>query len=139
MGNGSSGSSGRGGSGTCADEDGNCRFYASYCSAENVKAVCKKTCGLCSSGTTTATTTTTTTASTTSTSRRLRPGTCMDEDGNCRFYTNYCSAENVKAVCKKTCGLCGTCADEDRDCRFYTRYCSADNVKAVGKKTCGLC
>merc|ERR1711920_444184 len=66
-------------------------------------------------------------------------GTCADEDGNCRFYTKYCFADNVKAVCKKTCGLCGTCADEDGNCRFYTRYCYAENVKAVCKKTCGLC
>merc|ERR1712176_1455443 len=29
---------------TCADEDGNCRYYTSYCNLENVKAVCKKTC-----------------------------------------------------------------------------------------------
>jgi len=100
---GSGGSNGGGGSGTCADEDGNCRFYTQYCYAENVKSVCKKTCGLCSIGTTTASTTTTTS---TTTSRRRRSGTCADEDGNCRFYTNYCSAENVKAVCKKTCGLC---------------------------------
>merc|ERR1712051_1128719 len=63
--------------------------------------------------------------------------TCADEDGNCRFYTSYCNAENVKAVCKKTCGLC--CVDEDVNCRFYTRYCKAENVKAVCKKTCGLC
>merc|ERR1712151_30760 len=78
---GGGGNNGGGSPGTCADTDGNCRFYTSYCNADNVKAVCKKTCGLC-------------------------PGTCADTDGNCRLYTSYCNAENVKAVCKKTCGLC---------------------------------
>merc|ERR1712087_10953 len=70
-----SGGNGGSGSGTCADEDGNCRFYTQYCSAENGKAVCKKTCGLCSSG---------------GGGGGGGSGTCADEDGNCRFYTTYC-------------------------------------------------
>jgi len=133
---------------TCADEDGNCRFYTSYCNAENVKAVCKETCGLCEP--TQAPTPEPTPAQTPEPTREPTPlptpeptqaptpePACADEDGNCRFYTSYCNAENVKAVCKKTCGLC--CADEDVNCRFYTSYCNAENVKAVCKKTCGLC
>merc|ERR1719336_2194166 len=112
------------------------------------EAVCKKTCGLCEL--TQAPTPEPTPAPTPEPTPEPTPlptpeptqaptpePACADEDGNCRFYTGYCNAENVKAVCKKTCGLC--CADEDVNCRFYTRYCNAENVKAVCKKTCGLC
>merc|ERR1712176_664780 len=80
------------GSGGCADQDGNCRYYTSYCNTDNVKKVCKKTCGLCGGGS-------------------AQPGSggsggCADQDGNCRYYTSYCNTDNVKKVCKKTCGLC---------------------------------
>lgn len=63
----------------CADLDGNCRYYTSYCNTENIQRQCQKTCGLC----------------------------CTDLDVNCRYYTSYCNTENIKRQCRKTCGLCG--------------------------------
>merc|ERR1712176_268500 len=80
----------------------------------------------------------------------LRPGSgsggCADQDGNCRYYTSYCNTDNVKKVCKKTCGLCGSgsaqpCADTYGHCQWYrdNKYCGTANVLAQCKRTCGAC
>jgi len=74
------------GGGACSDTDGNCRHYTSYCNTDNIKAVCKKTCGLCGSG----------------------GGGCADTYGSCQWYrdNNYCGTASVLAQCKRTCGAC---------------------------------
>jgi len=117
--------------GGCSDTDGNCRYYTSYCDQQNIKDVCKQTCGLCNSG---------------GGGGGGGGGTCSDEDGNCRFYTSYCNTDNIKAVCKKTCGLCGSggsggCADTYGSCQWYrdNNYCGTANVLAQCKRTCGAC
>jgi len=72
-------------------------------------------------------------------------GACSDTDGNCRHYTSYCNTDNIKAVCKKTCGLCGGgsggCADTYGSCQWYrdNNYCGTASVLAQCKRTCGAC
>jgi len=68
----------------CADLDGNCRYYTSYCGTDNIKRQCRKTCGLCGNA------------------------GCVDLDGNCQYYTQYCGTDNINRQCRKTCGLCGS-------------------------------
>merc|ERR1719343_1305262 len=109
-------------SGGCEDQDGNCRYYASYCNQANIKRDCKRTCGLCGSGGS-------------SPPRRRSGGSgsgCVDRDGNCRHYTSYCDRDNIKRDCRRSCGLCGSggsspprrrsggCVDRDGNCRYYT-------------------
>merc|ERR1712060_550354 len=95
--------------GACKDDDGNCKYYTSYCNTDHIKNVCKKTCGNCA---------------------------CEDDDGMapnaCALYKShgYCSIENVKKQCAKTCGICsappsgGACKDDDGNCKYYTSYCN---------------
>lgn len=123
----------------CADIDtNNCGYYKSqgYCrTSPNVQAQCKDTCGIgnCAAG---------------SSPQPSQPssGSCRDTVGSCDYYRKhgYCaSSPNVKAGCKKTCGLCGgSCVDIDGACAYYLQhgYCSkSENVKKQCRKTCGLC
>merc|ERR1719203_1605531 len=76
-------------------------------------------------------------------------GGCEDQDGNCRHYTSYCNTANIKAQCKRTCGLCGSgssqggsgCADTYGSCKWYkdNGKCSIGNVVSQCKQTCGRC
>lgn len=81
-------------------------------------------------------------------------GACSDLDGNCRYYTSYCNTDNIKAKCKKTCGLCGSgsggegggsssqpCADTYGYCTWYkdNNKCGMPSVLAQCKRTCGAC
>jgi len=121
--------------GGCEDEDGNCRHYASYCAQDNIKAKCKRTCGLCSSG------------GGGGGSSGGSGGSCTDLDGNCRHYTSYCNTANIKEKCRQTCGLCsgggggGSCADTYGSCKWYkdNNYCSQENVRNQCQLTCGAC
>lgn len=80
----------------CTDLDGNCRYYTSYCDRDNVKTQCRKTCGLCASGT-----------SSGSSGSPSQPA-CMDTFGSCQWYkdNNYCESANVRTQCQQTCGYC---------------------------------
>merc|ERR1712137_1292396 len=77
--------------GGCEDEDANCHHYASYCSQNNIKAKCKRTCGLC-----------------TNAGGGGGGGSCADTYGSCKWYkdNNYCSQANVRNQCQRTCGAC---------------------------------
>jgi len=122
----------------CADIDtSNCGVYRAQglCTVSpNVMAQCRETCNIDGCGT----------------PSPSPGGSCEDSDPNCQLYgsSGYCSADHIKAACRRTCGQCGgapspaqPCVDTDGACAFYYRngYCSTPNVARSCQQTCGFC
>jgi hypothetical protein len=137
----------------CADIDTlNCKTYKNqgYCTVSpNVMSHCKDTCGIGGCGYPAP-------GSAPAPAPQPSSGGCQDTTGSCDHYRSlgYCANnDNVKTLCKRTCGLCsgaspapapptGSCQDTTGSCDHYRSlgYCANnDNVKTHCKRTCGLC
>jgi len=82
---------------------------------------------------------------------RTSPQACADQPGQaCVHYKTkgYCSYDNIKKACAKTCQVCSGgaapsgCADQPgQACAHYKAlgYCSSDHIKEACAKTCSAC
>uniref|UniRef100_A0A8R1ID20 ShKT domain-containing protein n=1 Tax=Caenorhabditis japonica TaxID=281687 RepID=A0A8R1ID20_CAEJA len=105
---------------SCQDNIQTCPDLENFCTNEDVKNQCPKTCGVCTTDT---------------------PFECMDKVNLCPNYVNECVQPSFQSLCPLTCKLCispSQCMDHLVDCHVYTQPCT-ENMKLECPVTCGAC